>query len=381
MTTGERYVSALTFGNPDKIPLIPGWPRESTRARWAREGLPAGAAQRSDLAVDYVIREVLGIDRQEPVNDTGLRVDFRMMPLFEEEVLEHKNGHYIVRDWMGAITEISDRYDYTYIREAKDFVTRRWLSFPVKTYDDWLKMKERYDAAAAGRVPADMAAVGERMRAFSGVTQINVNGPFWQMREWMGMEPLCMAFLDEPDMVREMIDFWCGFVLDVFERVLPFATPTVVRISEDMAYKAHPMIGPEMTREFILPAYRKWLAMFKKHGVAVVDMDSDGYIEDLIPIWIESGMNVCEPIEVAAGNDIVRFREKFGRSMGYHGGIDKRAIAQGGDIMRAEVMRVVPPLLRDGGFIPSCDHGVPADISYWNYVEYTRLLAQLTGWL
>ena len=88
-----------------------------------------------------------------------------------------------------------------------------------------------------------------------------------------------------------------------------------------------------------------------------------------------------DPVEVAAGNDIVKFREKYGKKMAYRGGIDKRAIAAGGRIMEEEVMRVVPPLLKDGGFIPSCDHGVPPDISWQNYIEYSRLLAKLCGWL
>ena len=91
-------------------------------------------------------------------------------------------------------------------------------------------------------------------------------------------------------------------------------------------------------------------------------MDSDGYIGELIPIWIEAGINACDPIEVAAGNDIVAFRRQFGKKMAYRGGIDKRAIAKGGEVMRAEVMRVAP-LLEDGGFIPGCDHGVPPDVS------------------
>jgi len=110
-------------------------------------------------------------------------------------------------------------------------------------------------------------------------------------------------------------------------------------------------------------------------------MDSDGYVADLVPIWIEAGINCCCPMEVAAGNDIVEDRRRFGKAMAYHGGIDKRAIAKGGDVMRAEVMRVVPPLLKEGGFIPSCDHGVPPDISWPSFVEYARLLAELTGWL
>ena len=54
---------------------------------------------------------------------------------------------------------------------------------------------------------------------------------------------------------------------------------------------------------------------------------------------------------------------------------------KGGQVIRDELQRVVPPLLKDGGFIPGCDHGVPHDISWPNFIDYTRLLAELTGWL
>ena len=62
-------------------------------------------------------------------------------------------------------------------------------------------------------------------------------------------------------------------------------------------------------------------------------------------------------------------------------GIDKRAIAAGGETMRGELLRVIPPLLEEGGYIPGCDHGVPPDISWPNFVDYARLLAELTGWV
>ena len=35
-------------------------------------------------------------------------------------------------------------------------------------------------------------------------------------------------------------------------------------------------------------------------------------------------LNVCDPIEVAAGNDINEFRKKFGKNIAYRGGVDKR---------------------------------------------------------
>jgi uroporphyrinogen decarboxylase len=148
-----------------------------------------------------------------------------------------------------------------------------------------------------------------------------------------------------------------------------------------MAYKSFSMISPAMVRKFLVPSYRRWVPELRSSGCPVIDVDSDGYIGELIPIWIECGINCCEPIEVAAGNDIVEYRRRFGRKMAYRGGIDKRALAKGGQAMRDEVRRVAPPLLEDGGFIPGCDHGVPPDISWPNFIEYSRLLAELTGGL
>lgn len=376
LTERERYIQCMTFGTPDKIPLTPGGPRESTLRRWYSEGLPP------DRNYFAFVCDRLGI-RQEicPEPDYGFFLNSRMIPIFEEKVISHTNGHYIVQDWMGAVTEISDRYDYTYIRSAKDFVTRKWHSFPVKTREDWQKMRSRYDPDDPERLPADLPSVGFKLKDRKKPLSVNVNGPFWQLREWLGMENLCMAFLDDPDFVEEMTDFWCEFILALLRKVLPHIQPDCFRFSEDMAYKAHSMISPAMTRRFLQPVYLKWLKEIKKYGVPVVDVDSDGFVGELIPVWIESGINACDPMEVAAYNDIVHCRYIYGRSMAYSGGIDKRAIAAGGETMKNEVLRVVPPLLRDGGFIPSCDHGVPPDISLQNYTEYTMLLAQLTGWL
>lgn len=375
MTFRERFIETLTFGRPDKIPLMPGGPRESTLKRWREEGLPEGKDYYSALL------EILGIEKEPSNRMTGLGVSFKMIPQFEEKVLEHRDGHYIVQDWMGAIVEISDEYDYTYLREAKDFVTRKWYKFPVENYSDWEEMKKRYDPHSPGRFPEDFDKRCEDAKDRDYVLTVSFNGPFWQLREWCGLENLCIFMIERPDFVKEMVDFWANFVLEVLRPILNKVQLDYVLISEDMAYKGHSMISPQMVREFLFPTYERWIPEIKKSGCPIVSMDSDGYIEELIPLWIEVGFNCCTPIEVAAGNDIVNFRKKFGKNMAYIGGIDKRAIAKGGKIMEEEVMRVVPPLLKDGGYIPSCDHGVPPDISWQNFVDYTRLLAKLTGWI
>ncbi len=379
MTPRERYLETLLFGDPDHLPLMPGGPRESTLRAWREQGLDP------DRPWYEQVLEAVGMDPKVQAGAPGLGspVTFRMIPEFEEKVLEHKDGHYLVQDWMGAIVEISDTYDLTYLRHAKDFVTRKWHKFPVESPRDFDRMRERYDAATPERWSANEADVLTRAAAPNRdeVYTLCFNGPFWQLREWCGFEGLCVLFVDDPGFVREMVGFWTEFAAGILTRACKGAVLDHLFLCEDMAYKGHSMISPAMTAEFLGPAYERWLGIAREAGCRVFEVDSDGYVGELIPVWIELGINVCSPMEVAAGNDLVDFRRRFGERMAYVGGIDKREMAKGGEALRREIDRVVPPLLETGGFIPSCDHGVPPDISLENFIEHTRLLAQYGGWV
>ena len=375
ITARERYLETLTFGAPDRVPFAPGGARESTLETWRKQGLAAGR--------DYLdaVSEKLGIPRQPGPDSSAHGVDFRMIPTFEEKVLEHKDGHYIVQDWMGNVTEISDQYDYTYIRNAVDFVTRKWHSFPVASPDDFeKKIKWRYDPEGPGRFPGDFAGRCRRLRERDFPLGLRFAGPFWQMREWCGFEPLCMMFIEQPGLIEEMAAFWTEFVSRTMAPVLAAGIVDYIGINEDMAYKEKSMISPAMTRRFLKPSYDRWVAEARAAGVPVIDMDSDGKVDELVPIWIEAGINVCDPLEVAAGNDINQYRARFGKRMAYRGGVDKRAMAKGGKIIEAEMARIAP-VVKSGGYIPGCDHGVPPDVSWPDFLHYSRLLAELTGWL
>jgi hypothetical protein len=102
MNPRQRHRETLLFGNPDKIPLSPGGPRESTLRAWHQQGLP------EDVHYHAYLMAQLGIQPEKTQPRVGLDVSFKMIPQFEEKVIEHRDGHYIVQDWMGAITEISD---------------------------------------------------------------------------------------------------------------------------------------------------------------------------------------------------------------------------------------------------------------------------------
>ena len=375
MTHRERYIETLLFGTPDKIPFEPGRPREKTLIRWHKEGLEERTHWYDALC------DMLSIDRGV-YNKKLLQpdVNFRMNPTYEEKVLEHKDGHFIVQDWMGNVIEISDEYDYTYIREPKDFVTRRWISFPVNSREDFEEMKKRYDPDDPSRYPGDFNERVKKLKSREHIVTVQFSGPFWQLREWCGFEPLCMFLIDDPDFAREMISFWTDYVSRTMARVLESGIVDRIWINEDMAYKEKPMISPAMTREFLKPAWDRWTVEARQAGIPILDEDSDGRIDLLIPIWIEAGFNVCDPIEVAAGNDLNAFREQFGKKIAFRQGVDKRCIAKGGKVIEEEMARL-EPVISGGGYIPGCDHGVPFDISWKDFIHYGRLLAELTGWL
>lgn len=384
MTPRERVLETLLFGKPDRIPFAPGGGRESTVRRWRSEGLPPDKdpmeALHDLIDAERAKRGLLPGDYNPKRPAPGSGVSFQMIPTFEEKILEHKDGHYVVQDWMGAITEISDQFDYTYIRSAKDFVTRKWHKFPVENWADWENMKWRFNPKDPRRFPADFEDRCAQLRERDSYFEIHFNGPFWQLREFCGFEGLCRLMLEQPDLVREMARFWTDFCSATMSPILERVAPDGIHFSEDMAFKEHPMISPEMTALYCGPSYRRWVEEAGAAGAQVFAIDSDGRVDLLVPVWLECGINCIDPMEVAAGNDIRAFRAQFGRRLAFRSGIDKRAIAAGGAVLDAELDRI-RPVVEDGGYLPGCDHGVPPDISWRNFQDYAVKLAEMTGWL
>ena len=370
MSFRTDFIQTLQFNTSAVIPLLPGHGRQSTVRRWHLEGLPAEGD--GDSAAFYACRQA-GIPPYIMETGPDFPVDFNMRPIFEEKVIERGSNSQIVQDWKGNICEIGLEFSPEYLRAGIDFVTRRWIKCPVSGRGDWQDMRRRYDCNDAARFPANAVELGERLAHREYPLILHFSGPYWILREWCGFEGLCMLFYDDPALVEEMIEFWEQYVLSMMQHIFMYYTPDMIHFSEDMAYKGHAMLSPEMCRKFLLPTWKRWGECAEAHGVPLYAVDSDGCIDELIPLWIEAGINVCDPVEVAAGNDIVRFRHKYGRNMAFQGGVDKRRIAEGGHCIEAELERL-KPVIDSGGFIPGCDHGIPSDVSWPDFVHYVRIL-------
>ena len=194
----------------------------------------------------------------------------------------------------------------------------------------------------------------------------------------MGMENLSYAFYEQPDMVRDMAEHWGELIARQLESL-----PPDIRIDwffwwEDMASKNGPLVGPIQFREFLQPAYRRVMQVAKRRGCILGMVDCDGNPHDIVANWMEEGVNIMFPLEVAAGVDPYAWRREFGMDLRLRGGIGKEPLVRGGRAIDRELDRI-KPLMEQGGFVPHLDHLVPPDIPYRNYCEYLEKKRKLIG--
>lgn len=131
-----------------------------------------------------------------------------------------------------------------------------------------------------------------------------------------------------------------------------------------------------MMGEFLLPYYQQLITNLKRRQIdrdrhLYIQVDTDGDCRPAIPIYREIGLDVMSPFEVAAGCDVVEIGKQYPELV-MTGGFDKRVMAEGPDAIDREIDRIFPVMRERGGYLPTCDHGVPEEVSYDNYLHYRK---------
>jgi hypothetical protein len=352
MNERERFLRTMSFQAVDRVPLMEMgvWPEALDR--WRHEGLPKWVTHLRHLE-DY-----LGLDRSFNVN--WLPIEQGIYPGLRVSVIEESETWKVVRDRDGVVT-----------RRKKDGQSiPQYIRFPVENEADYEALLPRLNGQDPARYPADFDEDLHWRRERGEIIGLNFRSFFGFPRSLMGLENYCMAFYDQPNLVRRMIADRVRFANDVLKRVLATGKLDFVQIWEDMAFKTASLISPKLARAYMLPAYAELVNLLRTGGVAVIMVDCDGHVNDLLPIYREAGINGTHPCEIAAGADPLVLR-KQNPDCTLIGGMDKRLIAAGRDGIDAELRRL-EPLWKEGGFIPLLDHFVPSDVSYDNYRYYVE---------
>ncbi len=284
------------------------------------------------------------------------------------QVIEETDDYRIVRDHMGRTMKL-----------IKGFATIPLpLDHPVKTMDDWLRIKHHYEFSEE-RLARDWERVAREHLEAGRATVVSIPGGFDEPRQLMGEEAACLAFYDQPELIHDILDTIANTALKVLDRVSSTVRIDELGVHEDMAGKSGPLVGPKQIQEFIGPYYRRVWDMLSSRGARLFSQDSDGNMEHVIPAFLDAGLNVMYPMEPAAGMDIVRTRETYGTRLAFMGGIDKHILRRSQEEIVAELEYKIPPMVRTGGCILSLDHRIPNGTPLENYKFYIRKAWEIMG--
>ena len=137
--------------------------------------------------------------------------------------------------------------------------------------------------------------------------------------------------------------------------------------ADDIAGQSSFLISPEMYRKYLKPRHTHLFSYFKKIAPNVkIFFHSCGAVYNLIPDFIESGIDILNPIQVsAAGMDTNKLKKEFGKDIVFWGGgVDAQKILPRGtpQEVKNEVKRRINDLAPGGGFVFSPVYCIQRDV-------------------
>jgi len=298
-------------------------------------------------------------------------------PMFEERVIEQFDEYDLVQDFAGR--------HVLYFKGRRNGFMPEYRDHPVKDWKTWENnVKWRLDPESDIRY-ADLVQRMETAIKEAGtgkMIQQRFIGGYMYLRSLIGPEDILYFLYDQPDLVHDCMRVWLELADAVTARHQQFVTFDEVFIGEDICYNHGCLISPEMMNEFLFPYYQQLISNIRSRQIdkqrhLYVQLDTDGLSTPVIDIYREKiSMDMMSPFEVAAGNDLLKTARDY-PDLVLSGGIDKRVLAQGHDAIDRHVESIIPTLRKRGGYIPTCDHGVPPEVTWENYLHYRKRCVEL----
>ncbi len=366
MNDRQRFHATLHYQPRDRVPICDFGFWEETLPAWHKQGLPAWVEgwHNGPAANRY-----FGMDRYLDV--AGYHAG--LFPAFEFQVVEDQGDREIVQQADG-VRVLRHKTMSSIPMDVGHLLTDR---------ESWEKhYKPRLDPSNPERRPSDWDEQVRRLAAPDRGTPLNINGGslYGCLRNWLGFEQVSLVVYDDPAWFEEMVTAVADCILGSMEK--SFASGIrydACAIWEDMCYNSGPLLGPCQFKKFLVPHYRRIAECCRKNGVDVIWVDCDGKIDDLLPLWLDAGINCMFPIEIGTwGADPLKFRRQYGKELLMMGGFDKHLLAKGPSAIESEVRRLAP-LVEEGGYIPFCDHRVPPDVPLKNYMFYLEKVREIWG--
>ena len=141
----------------------------------------------------------------------------------------------------------------------------------------------------------------------------------------------------------------------------------VVAEADDYGSQDSMLISPAMYRRLLKPLQAELFAVIRKRLLSgFIFFHSCGNVRNLIPDFIEIGVDVLNPVQITAtGMEPSALKRDFGQDISFWGGgVDTQGILPSGtpEQVRENVKRNVAALAPGGGYVFNTVHNIQADV-------------------
>ncbi|MCL2832718.1 MAG: hypothetical protein FWD78_06075 [Treponema sp.] len=366
MTNRERIHAILSYEQYDRMPIVDFGFNPEALETWREQGHltdedlincgDGGSGQKS-------IEKKIGFDFNwqgclRPIPDT------RLLPHFERKVIaEFPDGIKHIISANGTIEGIKEGIHCI----PQDIGT---LLNCRKDWEELFLPRLQYSAERiSGLVKSNMPREREKLQDPRG---LHCGSLYGFIRNMTGVQELAYLQADDEDLFYEIINTVGDLCFSVTKAALETGFEfDYAHFWEDICFKTGPLVNPQLFADKVGPHYKKITDLLHQYEIKFVSLDCDGFIEYLIPAWLENGVNVMFPLEVGTwGANLGDLRKKFGRELLAVGGMDKKVFTLPGGFgaidREVEKMRRFADL---GGYIPCPDHRIPSN-AIWENVRY-----------
>lgn len=220
------------------------------------------------------------------------------------------------------------------------------------------RLRRETDCALVVHVPGRIFSIGQFMCGFANwLVQLKTNREFCEALLDRALE-IQMAMADET--LRAV-----GSAADI------------LYLADDYGIQTGPLISPELFRQVFKPRMARVIAFLRERSSAAIAFHSCGSVYALIPDFIDVGVQVLNPVQVASADmDTARLRREFGRHLVFWGAIDTQRVLPTGSPadVRAEVLRRTRDLAP--GYIGASVHNIQAEVPAENIVAMYEALRE-----
>jgi uroporphyrinogen decarboxylase len=187
----------------------------------------------------------------------------------------------------------------------------------------------------------------------------------WYLR---GLENLFADMIEQPEVFEAIIDRTLRFWLDWFRLFLDQVGDVVdvIMIGDDLSGQKGPLFSPRIYRSIIKPRQKRLVQTIRSRTNARIWYHSCGSVTEYLPDLIDNGVDVLNPVQIAArGMDPATLKREFGSRLSFWGGgIDSQHVLPNAtpEEVREHVRRNLAAFKPGGGYVFANVHNIQADI-------------------